>query len=197
MTGVVCDQNHGISPCLMMAHPLAQSRNRLSAGADGTFRPAGTFGGKASAAKRAMAALTGVSIPSTSATAVAIAQRTFLPSTVGGPLQTALVGQACVDGLQAYFSTRLKAVLSPEQQERIQRVQPGGTSSGSRPRLAGPCQDPACRKREESRDGQWHSSPLDGGSICTTCKARHSYSRTKRQPPAPPTALLPDQFEKK
>ena len=47
MTGVVCDQNHGISPCLMMAHPLAQSRNRLSAGADGTFRPAGTFGGKA------------------------------------------------------------------------------------------------------------------------------------------------------
>ena len=30
-----------------MAHPLAQSRNRLSAGADGTFRPAGTFGGKA------------------------------------------------------------------------------------------------------------------------------------------------------
>ena len=101
-----------------MAHPLAQAKYRLSAGSNGTFCPAGTFGGKAggpaSAGARAQTWLKGQGHDNVlRADAVAVVRSLAPKGCIGSALQTALVSAECVKGNQSAIVGRLATLGVP------------------------------------------------------------------------------------
>jgi len=137
-TGMVCEHCSGLFPLPCSAHPLSYFKNSVSIGADGTHAWCGTYGGNASAEKRAangLAAL-GVNLPTAGTSAVSAAQALIPPGSVAGPRQSVMCGDALVAGQLSGIASRVSDLtgtpVAPENAVATGRALPSGHVGSAR-----------------------------------------------------------------